>query len=92
MNKIDRELIDEMMKGIRAEIKAKDDIIMLRLGQILEQTTKTNGRVSNIEAETAIWRWFERHPARFIAVWVVIISLSAIGGIELALTILQNIV
>lgn len=92
MNKDDSCLIDEMFRGVRAEIKAKDDIIMLKLEQILEQTTKTNGRVTKLEEQTAIGRWFERNPRRFIAVGVILVIFASIGGKEVIIDLVKLLI
>jgi hypothetical protein len=75
----DKQLIDEMIRGIRAEISSRDEVIMLHLTQILEQTKKTNGRVSKLELETGISRWFERKPIRFTLFVIFFLALSVEG-------------
>lgn len=85
----DRELVDLMLQGVRAEIKAKDEIIMLKLNQIINQTTKMSSRVTKIEEQTAIGRWFERSPARFAVVGIILFFLASIGGTELIMKIIK---
>lgn len=75
----DDRLIEEIVKRIEDRISNNDESINRRLQQILEQTTKTNGRVSKIEQETAIGRWFERKPVRFILILIIFLMLSAEG-------------
>lgn len=75
----DKELIDEMVRGLRAEIRANNDIIMLQLGQIIDQTTKTNSRVTKLEDETGIGRWFERKPKRFFILLIIVAFFSMEG-------------
>lgn len=76
MTKDDKQLLDEMIKGVNARIDSTHEIVMLQLEQILEQTKKTNGRVTKLEQETTFWRWFERKPVRFVAAVIFIIILS----------------
>ena len=75
----DKQLIDEMMKGIRAEIRSNYELQRIQLNQILEQTKKTNGRVTKIELETGIGRWFERKPIRFTLLFIFFLALSVEG-------------
>ena len=91
MNKDDRCLIDEMFKGVRAEIKAKDDIIMMKLEQILAETRKTNGRVTALEEQTSIVRWFERNPKRFALIAFFMLLLSAKGSISIVEMIINKL-
>jgi len=91
MNKDDRCLIDEMLKGVRAEIKAKDDIIMMKLEQILAETRKTNGRVTALEEQTSIVRWFERNPKRFTLIAFFMLLLSAKGSISIVEMIINKL-
>lgn len=59
------QLINEQFKTLRAEWRADISVIMRDITYIKDQTTRTNGRVTKLEAETGIGRWFERKPARF---------------------------
>lgn len=54
--------IDDLGVSLRSEIRAKDDLIQMQLQKILDQTTKTNGRVNKLEEETKIIRYFSNHP------------------------------
>ena len=83
MTKEERELINQQFATLRAEIRGENEVIMLMLAQIKVQTEKTNGRVSKLEEQTAIGRWFERNPKRFVAVFIMFLILSAKGGIDL---------
>lgn len=56
------EKIEDLGTSIRSEIRAKDDLIQLQLQKILDQTTKTNGRVNRLEEETKIWRILQENP------------------------------
>jgi len=84
----DKQLLDEMLRGVRAEIKANHELMMLQLGQILEQTKKTNGRVTKLELETGIGRWFERKPIRFTLLFILFLLLSVEGVRSLAMNFL----
>ena len=65
MTPAERQLIDEQFKTLRAEWRADIESIMTELGHIKEQTKRTNGRVTKLEQETNVGRWFERKPQRF---------------------------
>lgn len=73
------EKIEAFRQAIEAEIKAKDEIIMLHLKQILEQTTKTNGRLCELEKNTSVWTFFQRNWKLAILVVFGIIFLSNLG-------------
>lgn len=76
MTESERALIDEITRGLRAELRANNEYIMLQLNQILTQTKETAKRVDKIEAETGIGRWFERNPVRFL---ILILGMALIG-------------
>ena len=92
MNKSDRELIDEMFRGVRAEIKAKDDLIMLRLNQILNQGDSASTRIAALENQTSIIRWFERNPKRFMALGIILFFLASVGGKEIVEAIIDKMI
>lgn len=83
MTKEERELINQQFATLRAEIRGENEVIMLMLAQIKVQTEKTNGRVTKLEEQTAIGRWFERNPKRFILLIVAVTVLSTKWGVEL---------
>lgn len=53
MTKLERELIEEKFKGVYQHQEANFTLINQKLESILVQTTKTNGRVTNLEQ----YRW-----------------------------------
>lgn len=62
MQKAERELIEEKFKGIYALIQSNFDVVNTELRHIKEQTTKTNGRVTCLEGETKVVRFFYKKP------------------------------
>lgn len=62
MTKPERELIEAKISGIYAKIDSNHKIVSMQLDRILEQTTKTNGRVSELEDQTQFVRFFEKRP------------------------------
>lgn len=46
-----REMLQGCMSGVHARTEAKFEIIEIKLNHILEQTTKTNGRVGVLEKD-----------------------------------------
>lgn len=73
------EKIESLGASIRSEIRAKDDLIQLQLQKILDQTTKTNGRVNRIEEETKVWRFLQQNPKLGLISAVVFIALVVKG-------------
>lgn len=62
MSPVDKELIDEKLKNVRAEILANHTETKLLLEKILEQATRTNGRVTLLETETRFVRNLTKYP------------------------------
>lgn len=62
MNPVDKELIEEKLKNVRSEIKNNHTEVKLLLEKILEQATRTNGRVTVLETETRFVRNLTRYP------------------------------
>ena len=73
------EKIESLGTSLRSEIRAKDDLIQLQLQKILDQTTKTNGRVNRIEEETKVWSFLEQNPKIALVSAVVFIALVVKG-------------
>ena len=66
MQKAERELIEEKFKGVHALLQANFDVVNSELAHIKEQTTKTNGRLTCVEAETRVVRFFSKKPIYLI--------------------------
>lgn len=73
------EKIEDLGTSIRSEIRAKDDLIQLQLQKILDQTTKTNGRVNRLEEETNIWRLLQQNPKLALVSAAVFVALIVKG-------------
>ena len=76
------EAIKEKFSGIYARMAANNDIQNLQHSQILEkldlihsETKKTNGRVTKLEKEISIVRFFSSHPKLTIFIFVLLLSL-----------------
>ena len=59
MQKAERELIEEKFKGVYLHQQSNFDLMSEKLDQIHKQTLLTNGRVSKVECETKVVRFFE---------------------------------
>ena len=88
MNPQDRELIDIKFTHISGVMQANHDAIMSELKHIKEQTDKTNGRVTALEKETKVSRFFERRPIFLILVVVGMIALIGSGGVSVIIKML----
>ena len=49
MTKADKDYLEALMNGLKAEINGKFDVVNTKLERIDGQTTKTNGRVTALE-------------------------------------------
>lgn len=88
------ESIDGLRHELKAEISSKDDLITLQLktilqqtttqlDRILQQTTTTNGRVTKLELETKIWRFFQSYPKIALLMFFGVLFVIQYGFIEL---------
>ncbi len=85
MQKAERELIDEKFKGVIAMIKTNNDVfdlyhkeLLVSQKKILDQTIITNGRVTNLEKQTKIIRFFEAHPKITVLVILGIVAFTTL--------------
>ena len=98
LSRDEEKILDLKFKGIRDEIKAKDDLILqsiemnsdkqkLILNQILCQTQKTNGRVTEleekmlkVESNQSLVMWFKEKPVkRFVGVYLLLVIPIFVG-------------
>jgi len=85
MQKAEKELIEEKFKGVIAMIRSNNDISQIYHKELLEQQNKvldqvliTNGRVTNIEKQTKIVRFFESHPKIMVLVVLGVLLITAL--------------
>ena len=82
MQKAERELIEEKFKGVYLHQQANFDLIGEKLEQIHQQTLLTNGRVTKLESQTKVIRFFEQKPFFFILIVLGFLFLASIFDIQ----------
>ena len=63
-----KEWIELHSKGIKAEVKARNDVLEFKLDKVIEHQKLTNGRIGVLESETRIVRFFSKYPKMAILV------------------------
>jgi hypothetical protein len=83
--RLHEENIGLKIKGVESHVSALIEIQEQanrfqneKLHQILEQTLKTNGRVTALEKKTYIWVWLTDKPYRLLAAIIGVVSFSRI--------------
>lgn len=80
MTPTEHELLEQKIKGVYQKMDDNNTLILFKLERILEQTTRTNGRVTKIEDErdkekiekASLGYWLMGNPYRFLIAVVVI--------------------
>lgn len=86
LDSTDKELIEEKFKNVYLRIDSNHKELMIYLEKILEQTSKTNGRVAILEKETEYVRIIPRYKKvvglAFIGLITLLSSLGVIGLLD----------
>ncbi|HAN19617.1 MAG: hypothetical protein A2X13_14745 [Bacteroidetes bacterium GWC2_33_15] len=77
MKQEERELIEEKFRGVYLHQENNFNLINEKLSHILEQTTKTNGRVTVLECETKSVRFFSKKPLFFVLILLGLMLLAS---------------
>lgn len=101
MNPVDKELIEEKFKNVYLSIEKNHNETTILLEKILEQTLKTNGRVTEIEdhyvvkedflkerKETHFFRTLTKYPKLTLFAVIGIASLISTAGAQLLIKFL----
>jgi hypothetical protein len=88
LSPIDKELIEEKFKNVRAEINSNHMETTMLLKQILDQAKRTNGRVTVLEEETRFARNITKYPK---LTWLAILGAIALVYAENILGFLKTI-
>jgi hypothetical protein len=83
MTPMEHELLEQKFKGVYQKMDDNNTLILFKLERILEQTTRTNGRVSKIEEErdkekierASLGYWLMSNPYRFVIAIIVICTI-----------------
>lgn len=69
-----KELMNVVMTGIRAEIKAGNDMINYKMDELIQYQKIQNGRTQKLEEETKVWRLIHRNPKASIMLILLIVA------------------
>jgi len=75
MTKAERELIELKFKGLYEHNETNYSLLHQKLGQIHDETKSTNGRVTSLEKDLNIVRFFSKYPKILILAVLGIIAL-----------------
>lgn len=83
MRREDKEYLDEVARGIRAEIKAGNDMLNYALQQVVVRQDRANNRVEKIESKAIIRLGRLAIPAIVVMAIVAVFVLNELGLLEL---------
>lgn len=103
LNENEKELIELKLTGIRGEMQANNEVMLLKLDQILEQTKKTNGRVNkhdeelekqhekmdSIERKIAVFDYFSKRPILLVLIGLGLVVLFNLEGFSSLIKIIK---
>jgi len=80
------EVFNLKLTGVKAEIKAGNDIQVYKLDKLIDYQKIQNGRVQRLEDETRVFRLIHRNPKTA----GIVLGLAALGCV--ALFIIKNLI
>jgi hypothetical protein len=89
MTKQEKEFINVKIDVLNERIESGNNIILLELDLIKQQTIKTNGRVTCLEEETKVVRFFSKRPVLAFLIFIGIILLIGVIGLPELFTIIK---
>ena len=87
---MDEKLIDEKLKLIYLTIEKNHQEVLITQNNILGQTTKTNGRVSDLEKETAFTRFITKNPRMIVISFLTALLIANLKDVGPFIKILVN--
>jgi len=78
MRREDKEYLDEVAKGIRAEIKASADMINIQLQGIIVRQDKANGTMERVDKETRFAQFVQKRPVISCMVFFVCVTIAVV--------------
>jgi hypothetical protein len=85
-DKLQEGLDKEKFGRVYDRIESNHNEVLFKLEKILEQTTKTNGRVTLLEAETRFIRAITRYPKIAVLAFIGLITLFNLDNILTVIT------